>query len=457
MSGEWNIAVAGFTDAGTNTIGADDAAQIGAVFYNRLSDDMAELSKQSDLVIQVWGPQQTGAVDGATPDERGRNAEALAKRIKADVVIYGTVRREGEAVALQPEFYVAIPNLYAVEEMVGQHVFGAPISIVGAGDDLPAQVNLNRELARRSEALSLVTRGLSFYFAHAYENALQQFQSANRDALWQASDGREVVYLFEGNAAGRAGLLDDAENAYRAALKANAEYARAYAGLAGVYYLKSLQGVTAERFEPDLAAIAQAVDFYRQAETAKVQPESADIPAKSSFGLAQINLALWWAGQDTLELAKKQFRAVLDSYGDGKNPRVQELAAESHARLGLIARSEDDTEGAIQAFEAALKLSTIPNRRGLYWATLADLYAAREQPAEAEKANRSAIAEYKAALLLTTQKEQQAAAWSAISARHETLGEKPQAIQALEQALELLPADSKDRPGYESRLQGLRK
>lgn len=84
-------------------------------------------------------------MSGASAEERAAEAEKLARRIKADVVAYGTVRRNGDVVQLQPEFHITIANFfYDVEEMVGQHVFCSPISIIGAGENLPSQLTLSR-------------------------------------------------------------------------------------------------------------------------------------------------------------------------------------------------------------------------------------------------------------------------------------------------------------------------
>lgn len=131
---------------------------------------------------------------------------------------------------------------------------------------------------------------MSFYFAHAYEQALTFFRLANRDELWQTSStGREVVYLFVGNAAGRANLLQEAEEAYRNALDVEPQYARAYVGLGGVFYLRSLAGVTSDNFAPDQVMLKQALDNYDKGATARLQPPTADIATKVAFGRAQVH------------------------------------------------------------------------------------------------------------------------------------------------------------------------
>ena len=81
MTGEWNIAVAGFTSIGEEPIRKDDANLIGEVFYNRLDAELADLRDEIDIIAQVWGPEETGAIKGVSPEERSADAENLAKKI----------------------------------------------------------------------------------------------------------------------------------------------------------------------------------------------------------------------------------------------------------------------------------------------------------------------------------------------------------------------------------------
>ena len=55
-------------------------------------------------------------------------------------------------------------------------------------------------------------------------------------------------------------------------------------------------------------------------------------------------------------LAIQEFEAVLADFDDGKNPRVREMAAESHARLGLIYALSESLEPAADHYEEAASL-----------------------------------------------------------------------------------------------------
>lgn len=66
-------------------------------------------------------------------------------------------------------------------------------------------------------------------------------------------------------------------------------------------------------------------------------------------------------------LSVKEFEAAIASYDDGNNPRVRELAAESHARLGLIYRLTGDLPRALENYQiAADLLSDIPERQAQF-------------------------------------------------------------------------------------------
>jgi len=453
MTGEWNVAVAGFTVLEKGEIDQAQADLIGTVFFNRLESELTELKTETDIIIEVWGPDQVGFISGDSPEQRAENAEKLASKINSDVIVYGTIDREGNTLTIQPEFYVSVANFYEAEEMVGQHALGGSISIIETDEGITSQINLNRELSKRSQVLSLLTKGLSLYFTHAYEDAKVFFQEANNDEYWQTLSGREVVYLFEGNAAGKSRLLEEAEEAYHHALEYQNEYARAYAGLGSVYYLQALEETQCkETFEPDQSLLDSAKYNFEQALKAGVMPASADIPTKVAIGLGQVYLAEWFAGEDTVEKAIEQFNLVLTQYGGGLNPRIQEFASEAHGRLGLIERQIGNTTEAIARFENALELATHPGRRGLYLATLADLYESQGETGKAIDASQKSIEEFTNALTLTTHPEQRAEYWEALSIRYEKLGETNQAVNAMNAAIKELPPDSCMLEDYQDRL-----
>ena len=117
---------------------------------------------------------------------------------------------------------------------------------------------------------------------------------------------------------------------------------------------------------------------------------------KASFSLGQ---AYWvaalveaeagdaGASEQARSLAIHAFQAVIQDYGDGTNPRVRELAAYAHARLGLIHRQTAQFEAAIPEYERALELMPPLDRtrdqRAAYEAALGEIYVALDRPAEA--------------------------------------------------------------------------
>jgi len=455
MTGEWNVVVSGFVPSGDQSIPSRDARHISQVFFNRFSAELNELGAETGVSVQVLGPEESPVMRGKTAEERENRAAELAKKMKADLVVFGVIQRQGDEYLLTPEFYVNIRNFYETEDVVGQHKLGSAIAILAGGEDSPPQVNLNRELSHRTQVLALVAKGLSLYFTHAYDDALVLFKRANQNDLWQFNTGREVIYLFQGNAAGRSNLLNDAELAYRKALEINPEYSRAYAGLGSVYYLYGLQGLTSENFSPNDDQMRQAISQFDQAIAAGDQPETADIPARVAFGKGQIYLAQAFAGEDTLNSALESFRFVIDAYGDGTNSRIQELASESHARIGLVYRQKDELSNALKEFDLARQLATSPSRRGLHWMTVADLHQKLNHPEEANSAYLKAINEYQSAIPLTSQPETRAEYYGSIATCYERTDQTEKAAQALRDAISYLSAGSQERVEYQARLDGL--
>jgi len=313
MTGEWNVAVARFDVQGEGNISRAEANLMSDVFFGRFKDEMDELSKETGISIEVLNPKATGAIKGKSADERAANAGAKADKLNAHIIIYGTVTRQGQIIKFLPEFYLDQSNLYEVEELVGQHTLGDPITIQSAGQENLNQLNLNRELGRRSEVLALVTKGLSLYMGQAYDDALELFKEANQDKYWKSSTGREVLYLFAGNAASKSNLQDEAEEAYRSAIEIDDDYGRGYVGLGHAYFQYSLPE-TVQEFQPDPENLSLALEYFDQALNTTHQPETADIPVKAAFGKGQVYLVQHYMGQNTLSRAVEEFKYVIGQY-----------------------------------------------------------------------------------------------------------------------------------------------
>ncbi|MBI5964044.1 MAG: hypothetical protein HY863_11255 [Chloroflexi bacterium] len=455
MSGEWNVAVAGFANLDTDLQSAD-VELIQNVFFNRFKQEMQDLGDNANLVVQVRGADRFTSISGGSAEERASEAGKLANEINADMVIYGNVQQVEDGYVLQPEFYIRAENYYEAEELIGQHRFGGPISILATRDTLPSQIQLNIELTRRSKILALVTRGLSLYLIHSYDQASQFFTQANQDDLWQNSIGRESVYLFQANAALQQQKYDQVILALDQAIKINPDYGRGYIGLGIVHYILASESANQISFTPDGQELRLSIDFYEKAlSVAGTQPSSAEIPSKAAFGMGQIYLTKWILGEDTRERSIEEFQKVLTRYADGQEPQLQELAAESHARLAVIYRQDDQIDTALAEFQQALRLSTSPARKGLYHASISAIYRQQGDTPQADSESSLAIEQYQIALALPVSDKSKALYWAKIAEQYGLLQNTAQAVDAYENALKLLPVGSPDYEIYQQHLQAL--
>jgi len=455
MSGEWNVAIAQFTIIGEEPIEEEDASLIGSVFYNRLTADMMELQQYLDIIVQIRGPDEIKAIPGETPEERANNVEALSTNINANIIVYGTIERKENAFEIVPEFYIPIKNSYETEEMVGQHSFGSNIFISSISESLSSQVNANRDLSNRAQILTYITKGLSLFFVGEYEEAMSVFHSINVDDMWLSEQGREVSYLFEGNAALKSFLFNEAGIAYQQALTIEPEYARAYAGLGSLYYLKAIEELDQEKFSPNDAYLEQAISYFERALEAQLQPPSADIEAKVAFGLGQVYLAKWFAGESTLNIAVSNFNVLLQLYNNGENPRLSDFASETYGRLGMINLQLENVDAAINDFTNALDLASNASRKGVYWGTLADIYQEIGRVEDASTANQNSINEYLNALSLTSQAKLKAEYWYHIFERYTQENNQEEAIKALKNTMQEIPVDSEQYIKYQEQLDKL--
>jgi len=84
--------------------------------------------------------------------------------------------------------------------------------------------------------------------------------------------------------------------------------------------------------------------------------------------LGQCYLISTLAGQGaSYDQARSEFQAAIDAYADGANPRLRGLAAEAHARLGMIAYlTSDKPKAALEYRAAAALLYDDPERQALF-------------------------------------------------------------------------------------------
>ena len=381
MQGEFNVAIAEFTvlDENGTVIHSDEGMKLAQWLYQRLNHNFSEL----DIQYEIWPPNYTGKIDGSTAAEREIEAEARAKEIQAHVVIYGIITASGDHSKFSPEFFVNTSGFDEGEEITGQHELGDALLIALPFDPNQLQDVENPALSARAEALSLIAVGLAYYSIDAFDSAISYFSKAEAITGWRKTAGKEVVYLLLGNANVRLSskektpkYLEASLNFYNAALIVNPEYTRAILGQASTEYLLALGNPNNTTFtDVDLKLLDSSKEKFKQALEFGDPPKSANVEAKVHFGLGQIYLVREQVlGENLLVKAKSEFEQVINEYENG-NERIANIAGHAYARLGLIARLENNTSQALNLYKNAVNLVS-PFYQAYYTTRIGEVYVA---------------------------------------------------------------------------------
>ncbi len=400
----FNVALVDFSlrDESGHAVGGGDGKAVANDLYQRLNASIGELN--------LPGSHDLGTapypcpIQGGTPEERARNAELFAQKVKADVLIYGSIVKKGKFGEIVPEFYVNYTGFSQAAEVVGEHEIGKPMLVNIPISESDLELGQNKALKARDTALINMVVGLAQYSLDNYDQALKSFQAAADEQGWLKSQGKEIVYLLIGNTYGRkAGqiiqltndahqqALAQAEQAYQQALAINPQYARAQVGMAGILYQQALGPLDNTQF--DLAKLAEAEQAYRDLLQRSDLPASAHIPGKVHFGLGQVYMArasealameqngksandLLAVGlspsKDEFAQAANEFQQTIDLYKAGEDA-LTSIASQSYANMAWIARTNKDYRKAIEYINDAIDIAS-PYYEARFYAMLGDTY-----------------------------------------------------------------------------------
>jgi tetratricopeptide (TPR) repeat protein len=229
----------------------------------------------------------------------------------------------------------------------------------------------------RAQVLVQFTIGLAYYASNQFPAAERAFRQAERLQAWDERDGKEILYLFLGNVAGKQRRYPDAKQRYAESLRINNEYARAQVGLAEIRFHQASGSGRCEQRVVDPAGLQQAATAFQHAQVAKDRPALSDIDVKIAFGQGRLYSCLSHAGlADRWSEAEAKFLSVVAAYRGG-NERVKQLAAESYAGLGLVhlpSVGEPNTKGkylrAADDYQQAITLTDDPTRQGVFYGWL---------------------------------------------------------------------------------------
>lgn len=371
MTGDYNVAVAEFGSAPSAGRPAeeDEAHNLSQSVYDRLDDELATIPR-SGLKLDLRPPSRTGLIRGAGPDERAESASRLAREINADIVVYGTLGAEVPT-QFTTEFFLADRRLEGAGELVGQHDLGSPARAPGDIRNPVARQDLTDQVLARTRALAEFIVGLSYYGVNDNQLALDHFEMARSSPGWDDDAGKQVLYLFLGNASGKLRQFATADGFYDRAVTLDPHYARARLGIAEVAFQQARGNC--EKGSADPAGLARSLELYRAALGSPGQPAASDIATKVAFGSGRILLCLSQAlVADRWADAEQEFKSVIRTFRDG-NERVREMAAESYADLGLVylptATDPDAPRAyrrAAEAYASAEDLTQRDDRKAFY-------------------------------------------------------------------------------------------
>lgn len=333
MTGEFRIALARFAEDGA---GLPD--QIGYTIsesiYSRLTSDLAEIS--AGPKVEIWSTDRIGVIDGKTPEIRAQKASELAQKIHAHMIIYGIVKAEKNQTTITPEFYLDTSGFYEGAEIIGQYSGNIALPLANT----PRWTyEFNKKMRTQANVISSFSQGLSLFAVQDYAGALKIFQAIDKIEDWNDNEGRKTLYALTGFAAGKVKDFDLTEEMLKKSLILDPEYARPYIGLANLAYLRALLPIekTNKPADADFELLQQCDAYLKYARNAIHKPPLAEVETKIHFSQGQCNLMKTYSGHDTsYTQAIGDFHYVIDAYNKGANLRVQEMAGESYARLGLI-------------------------------------------------------------------------------------------------------------------------
>jgi len=317
------------------------------------------------------------ATGGIVTDEI--TAEQAARRVGAQMVIYGVLNAQGDFV---PQFYVVPEARGLILGMSpGNFEFGTTPIRFGGGSDFKANVNLQT----RAGALFYIIMGMTYDFLGLADQSLEVYRDAG-DQLknWaEKGQGKEVLYFLWGQAAlfkqqqidcrsdQDAGadwrqLNAEARRIFEQALRSNAAYTRAMIGLGDVsnmqiqclpktaealnspqlsemfnWYQQALDQAQAagDRYMQNLATFSLAGAYYLQGAAYRFNSDMDNAAASfaEAIGLLAAPEEFFSADEHPRQLAQvyllrgavnKQYAETLLARGDQAEARSRYIAAQ---------------------------------------------------------------------------------------------------------------------------------
>lgn len=286
MTGDYRIAVADFgqIDPSGRVRASPLGTALSRLVFDKLNDEYAanyaQVAGRDALDVQIWHDSLGsdvknvvfGVMRGTTPEARAARARRLAKRINANIVIYGNLAPTGQDApeeGLQLEFYNNSETWQGEPDAVtGRHLVGEPIALPVAYETEPlATIDLlNPPLSLRTAALFWITVALTYDINGKQDQALAALLQAKEQlAGWRDDEGQALLEYFIGREAYWLRDYDTAIAALNEAMRLKPDYANPHITLGAVYYDQAQLFYTPQPVPEELAACVQTDHLERAA------------------------------------------------------------------------------------------------------------------------------------------------------------------------------------------------
>jgi energy-coupling factor transporter ATP-binding protein EcfA2 len=381
MNGLYNIAIAEVAEIGADgqihPIANGDGVKLSQTIAAALRDAL-----QGNTSILVWNDSpelkqrrvEIGRVDGDP------SAVSLAKRLNADMVIYGVLDQRQQPPVLTIQMYLAPRLSDALDEVDGGFSLNNPIPVPA---DLEAD-SVKAALTRQTNLLALLALGQSNsalgFTLEALESYLKAEELAPESDLIQFFIGREYLFSLEREQAlqvARDAFEQKAGEAFQKSLELNPQNARAYIGMGSLYLKQAkrliLDGRNSEFTEQGVEQIQHLLDQAEASYGTVLQLDLSSarygVPmrelAELSLGDTQVSRAslLLATGQneaavEPIDQAIRMLEATLPAF---QAPGLSRYLAQNYQFLGnayqnsgYIAYLGDDNAAALLAYQKAL-------------------------------------------------------------------------------------------------------
>ena len=347
-NGNFKIAVAQFgeEDAQGNVKASPSGAQLSTLVFERLRTGLNELPASLPKPL-MWhdslGLLQKRVVIGTVANE----AEALkrAKEIGADILIYGNLKASQSPASFVPKFIIrqVLSNTDELDQIKGNHQLGEAIPVkipLDLSGDAKTRFALEGQMNARMGLLSRLTIGLIYDLAGDPKSAASVFEAAASLNV-DEKDGAEVLHYFTGKQYlfVKPRRLDDAQAEFEAAIKANANYARAYVGLGSTCYYRA-QAIKPPNKRLDNDVLQHCLDAYN--ESLRVARDTNDRAAETQgligLGAARRLMAEAYVFANDYAHAEPLFSGAIETM-----EAAQTLAdKDDHRLMGMLAENLGD-------------------------------------------------------------------------------------------------------------------